>query len=189
MTSADYELIYLEAGIEVLEEYILSADIYWPIGASAPAGESPYPRLTLGSTLVYQQRVHARELNSEQYSRLASIDEAIDEIRSKWRTTWEQKAVKEFHSRLMLWKNFIQEYRDNPQNNVDRFSYEVLRRVMLELLISEAPDIPDEEMEMLTMLDRLLDSVFVSDEFIWEEDIRSAYPAETYWYLYGHPQS
>ena len=42
MASADYELRYLQAAVSVLERYLLSSDLYWPIGVAAPPGTTPY---------------------------------------------------------------------------------------------------------------------------------------------------
>lgn len=66
MPSAEYDLGYLKAGISALENYLLSNDLYWPVGASSPSGEPAYPRLTLGGLLLAQKRAHARNLTPEQ---------------------------------------------------------------------------------------------------------------------------
>ena len=52
MPSPEYDLRYLKAGIEQLESYLLSSDVYWSIGTRAPAGETPYPQLTIGGLLL-----------------------------------------------------------------------------------------------------------------------------------------
>ena len=63
MTSAVYELGYLKAGIEILEDYLLSDDLYWAIGASPPPGEPAFRQLTLGGLLLSEQRLLGRQLS------------------------------------------------------------------------------------------------------------------------------
>lgn len=189
MPSAEYDLGYLKAALDTLEEYLLSTELYWPIGTVSPSGEPAYPRLTLGGMLLAQKRAHAQDLTVEQRNELAGLDEHIDAMRNRWRVAWERKAGRGFNQRLRLWNDFIEDYRQNPQGNVDRYNYEVERRVMLHLLWDEAEAIPEAEQDLLEGLDKLLRSVLIPGDFIWDQHLQSGFPKETYWYLYGQPRS
>lgn len=46
MKSFEYDLRYIRAGLDVLEEYLLSDEVFWPIGVNPPVGDPEYPRLT-----------------------------------------------------------------------------------------------------------------------------------------------
>jgi hypothetical protein len=96
------------------------------------------------------------------------------------------KANAEFKSRLILWRNFLEDYRKRPESNYDRYAYEVVRRVILHLLKAEADDLHQAEIEMLKGLDKLLRVYFVSGDFIWDPNLTPSFPEETYWYLYGN---
>lgn len=185
MSSAEYELRYLEAGLAVLESYLLSGDLYWPIGIKAQRGERPYPLLTLGGLLLSERRAHAFPLTMEQRTRLEQVDTQIDALRSNWRVAWGQKAAVEFRSRLNLWRNFIEEYRDNPEAHFDRYAYEVSRRVQLQLLGQDAEKLSDAETNLLNGLDQYLRAKLNPGEFVWESEIQSGFPLDTFWYLYG----
>lgn len=185
MPSKEYDLGYLRAGLAVLEEYLLSDEIYWPIGAGAPAGEPAYPRLTLGGLLLADRRLKAQTLPPTQATELASLERRLEETRSRWRVAWEGKATLEFQARLNLWRDFLQEYREHPENNLDRFPYEIQRRVMLELLLPDAKP-PQAEIDMLRGLDGLLKSVLVPGNYAWEPELQRGFPPDPYWYLYGH---
>lgn len=188
MPSIEYDLRYLRAGVEALEDYLLSNEIFWPIGAVPPAGDSPYPQLTLGGMMLARARLVARSgstsMTNPQQVELASLEERMDAARTRWRVAWEGKASKEFGARLNLWRNFLDEYRESPENNADRFSYEVQRRVQLHLLGQEGAVSPT-QVEMLKGLDRLLEAVFIPGGFIWEPELESGFSKEPYWYLYG----
>jgi hypothetical protein len=106
-------------------------------------------------------------------------------VRSQWRAAWGQKAKAEFHARLILWRNFLEEYRQSPAAQFDRYNYEIGRRVTLQLLQPEAEDLPESETEMLSGLDSILRSRFVPGAFAWDRDLASAFPQDEYWYLYG----
>jgi hypothetical protein len=185
MPSVDYELRYLQAGISILEDYILSNDMYWPVGVRAESGNPPYPRLTLGGMLFARKKAQARPLNVAQRNELGNIEAQMDELQNRWRVAWENKAIAEFHSRLQLWNNFWEDFRDNPDANVDRYNYEVNRRVQLELLSDTADNIPQAELNMLKGLDGKLHAVLVPSDFIWEPELASSFPPDKYWYLYG----
>lgn len=189
MASPEYDLRYLQSGLLDLQGYLLSKELYWPIGASSPAGEAPYPRMTLGNLLLSEARLNAQSLSPNQKEEFARLQERLESSRSEWRVAWSQKAQREFSARLSLWRDFIEEYRRKPQANVDRYSYEVTRRVLLDLLQPVAESIPPEEQELLGGLDQVLRAVLVRGEFVWDDELRQGFPENQYWYLYGTPKS
>ncbi|HEX9027763.1 MAG TPA: hypothetical protein VF823_01230 [Anaerolineales bacterium] len=186
MPSVEYDLRYLRAGVATLEEYLLSNDVFWNLGANPPSGEPAYPQLTLGGILLSQMRAHSKRLTPDQSAELVKIDGQIGTARDRWRQAWGKKAAAEFHARVALWRNFIEDYRENPKSNADRYAYEVSRRVQLFLLQADAQDIPSTEVELLSGLDRFLQSVFLSGDFIWDKEMENSFPRSTFWYLYGN---
>lgn len=185
MPDAAYELEYLKAGMGVLESYLFSNDVYWTLQASPPAGGPAYPSLTLGGMLLAQTRLSSTRVSGELQSERDHVLQEFEAIQVHWRVAWEKKAVREFHARLNLWRDYLEEYRSNPKNNADRYLYEVNRRVMLHLLQPFAGDAPQAEKEMLRGLDSLLKSAFLPGRFAWEDWVEPAFPAQPYWYLYG----
>ncbi|MGW8251257.1 MAG: hypothetical protein ACWGO1_11495 [Anaerolineales bacterium] len=185
MSTAEYELGYLKAALSVLEDYLLSEDVYWSLIATPPAGSPEYPTLTLGTLFLMLQKLKARQLTPDQQAEMFRIESEINRSQSQWKSAWEKKAVRGFAARLSLWRNFLEEYRQDPENNIDRYPYEVNRRVMMAILKSIANP-PSAELELLDGLDRVLRTVFVTGEFVWEPELARSFPASSYWYLYGH---
>lgn len=185
MPSFEYDLRYLQAGLDQLESYLLSKDLYWSIGIGASAGETPYPQLTPAGLLLAVQRLRARELLSAEKNAFDVVERRLNEILSRWRAAWGKKAAVDFRARLKLWRDFLEEYRANPETNYNRYTYEVGRRVQLQLLLPEAEAIPPAELQMLDGLDSLLRAVFTPGEFIWEAYLAAVFPDPVYWYLYG----
>ena len=186
MPSFYYDLWYLRAGIEQLEKYLLADDIYWHLGVQPPSGEPPYPQLTLGWLLLAKKRVGLEADTTKQEGEVGQLSKQLESIQSKWRTAWEKKAAKEYHARLILWRDFLQEYRSNPEQNYDRYTYEVSRRVLLELLNHAASVLIEAtDLSLLSSLDKMIRSILKTSGFIWEEDLQSGFDKESYWYLYG----
>jgi hypothetical protein len=186
MPSANYDLGYLKAAVDLLREYLLSDEIYWQLNASAPSGEPAYPSLTLGGLLIAQARIQARALTSRQQTQYTQLVQKIDLLRTKWRSAWERKSKKEFQARLNLWRDFLDEYRRDPDDNADRYAYEVSRRVMLQLLEKEIDQLPKPESVLLSGLDGILSGLLTTGEFIWDEKLASGFPRGEYPYLYGN---
>jgi hypothetical protein len=186
MSGAEYELRYLKAGLDMLEDYIQSGELYWSIGISAREGQTPYPQMTLGGLLLFFQRAGARTLTSEQRMELAGLENKLNVIRSHWRTAWGIKTTHAFRARLKLWSNFLEDYRQKPAANKDRYRYEVIRRVQLHLLHPDADGRYEAEDNLLIGLDEFLEAVFIANGFLWEPELAAGFPSEPYWYLYGH---
>jgi hypothetical protein len=184
--SFEYDYRYFQAGLEVIEAYLLSDEVFWPLNTNPPEGSPDYPRLTLGGILLSKERLIAYPTTRNQEVQRQQVISDLDLARSKWRVAWEKKARRSFSVRLRMWGDFIAEYRMNAQDNADRYSYEVRLRVMLRLLHSEGEGQQPAEVVVLNGLDGYLKGVLEMNEFIWEPDIQKGFPESVYWYLYGH---
>jgi hypothetical protein len=97
---------------------------------------------------------------------------------------WEAKAAHEIRSRFSLWQNFISDLRHDPDQAAEFYAREVSWRVLLELLSAELPA-PPPETEALETLDAALKSYWRPGEFVWEPELKTAFPEAPFWYLYG----
>lgn len=183
--SIEYDLRYLQAALELMERYLLSDDILWPLGATPPEGEPDYPQMTLDGVLLARARLLARPKTPMQQDQVGKVISDLDYQRSRHRVAWEKKAQECQRVRLRMWGDFLQEYRDNPGDHADRYAYEVRLRVMLNLLQPEIGLQNDTYVQLLIGLDKIVKGVLVEDGFIWDEEIEAGFPREEYWYLYG----
>jgi len=179
------DLSFLKEGVIGMDQYLLSNEIYWPIEYHTPSGNLPSQRLTLGVLLLTQCKLNAYTLTSSQQAELNRLSAQLLSTRRKWFVAWTKKALREFQARLNLWRDFLNDYRTDPSGNIDRYPYEVQRRVMLQLLAGELDQIPPNEQELLSGLDKLLLAVFKPGEFIWEAVLEIEFPKSKFWYLYG----
>ena len=185
MTSFLYEISYIQAGLAELESYLLSDELYWPLDVKSIPGERPYPRLTIGGLLIALKRASALPLSVSQQSELRTLENQIETVKNQWRIAWEKKASRGFKARLKMWRDFLEEFKEYPQANADRYDYEVERRVMLHLLSPEVGQLPQAYKDMVSGLDLRLRRALLPGDFIWDPQIASGFPADEYWYLYG----
>jgi hypothetical protein len=172
MPNLDQDKRFFEAGVSVLSDYLLSKELFYPLGCDLP-------RLTIGNLLLTQMRLRV--------SGIEARDSRIDTVRAKWRVAWEQNSSHEIHTRLELWQNFLSEYRASPEGNADRFSVEVRHRAILHLLSKETEKVS--ELDQLPQLDHLLRSSLLPGNFIWEKQVEPSFPQSEYWFLFGHLKS
>lgn len=185
MVSCEYDLRFLRAGIDQLEKYLLTDNIYWHLDIQAEDGAPPYPQLTLGWLLLYRQRIRSSCDGNGINFESERINREIETIRSKWLSAWKSKARAEFHARLILWQDFLEEYRLKPRDNYNRYHYEVNRRVCLQLLWDEADDIRESDIQMFNALDLVLRARLIPGKFVWDDKIAPSFPESHFWYLYG----
>jgi hypothetical protein len=185
MTTFQYEIRYLQAGLDLLEDYLLSDDLYGRIGINPSLGEPDYPTLTVGMLLLFRQRARVLAGSSAEQAELSHLESDLEGIRVRLLPRWEKKAAAEFRSRIRLWGNYLEEYRLDPTANHARYSYEVSRRVMLEWLKDETGEVDQTHVDTLQGLDMLLKGMFLTGSFIWDEALMAGFPVEPYWYLYG----
>jgi hypothetical protein len=181
----EYDLGYIQVCLEGFESYLLSDEVFWTISGVPPVGAPDYPRLTLGGLLLAEHRLKAYPEAQAQQLVVQQVISNIEHIHSKWRVMWENKAGHSYSVRLRMWNEFLEEYRSSPQDNADRYAYEVRLRVMLALLQLEGGGQSLAEVEMLGGLDRYLKSVLKMGGFIWEAEVQGGFPQGNYWYLYG----
>ena len=57
MITFEYDLRYLSAGLNLLEKYLISDEIFWPMDIHPPEGEYAYPSLTFDGLLLAQAKL------------------------------------------------------------------------------------------------------------------------------------
>ena len=110
---------YIEKSIPELKNYLLSDILFYPMGQ--------LPRLTIGGLLLTQKRLKAGNLGTHLNPKLATI-------KRKWYAAWTKKSATELDARLRLWRSYLNDYRNKPEDYAADYKHEVRLRVMLELL-------------------------------------------------------
>lgn len=177
----------LRAALPDLQNYVLSSDVYWPLGSSGSlSGGRQLPQLTIGNLMLSEARLAAAVSESKR-GELAELQQQLHRVREEWRSNWSLKAGREFGSRLNLWQQYIQELRGDPRGHAKSYPSEVRKRAILRLLRHELLDgVPANEEELLTMLDQILRGLTRPGSFVWEPEVEAGFPSDAFWFLYVH---
>ncbi len=167
MPTSQEDLLYIQTSLPELKNYLLSDLLYYPLDGN-------HPRLTIGGILLSQQRLGDS-------ATATNVNQNLSALKSSWRVAWTQKSARELEARLRLWRNYLNDYRKSPEEYSADYPHEVRWRVMIELLSVEVDQIPAE----IAALDQLLRAKFIRGEFIWDENLKSQFSEDKFWFLYG----
>lgn len=165
MSTPEADRAYYESGIEELERYLLSNELYWPCRARTP----DLTQLTPGGLLLVRARLRGWRVTG-----LDALDARLDGIRSAWRSAWDGKTRREVHARSGRWHETLSEHRKNPRGVARLYPQDVRQRAMLTLL-GESSD----------PMDGYLKSMFVPGPFVWNPQLQGGFPQTEFWFLYG----
>lgn len=166
---AKEQLKFLQDGLDGLKDYLLSDELFWPVGGSQ--------QLTPGNLLfaiTYLQG--AGQLPAGATQQLAALQ-------TEWRKAWEKKTAREFDARLRQWTQFLEEWREQPRRQVDYYATEVRLRALLDLLAETA-----DQRAQLAGPDAQLRALTIAGDFVWQAEAANSFPADQYWYLYRQPK-
>jgi len=186
METLEQDLLYIRSAAGSLEEYLLSNSTYWPLPELAGNRKaSAVTRLSLGGLLLALIRASARTITPEQRAEFEELAQKIEQVKTRWRSHWVQKAEKEFPQRLTLWQNFLGDLDPKHTNAQNDYRNEVRWRVMLELLRAEVDQLSPDLENRLAALDSRLRALWRPDGFVWEEELAKAFPHDRFWFLHG----
>jgi len=169
-------LLYLHAGLEQLKDYLLSNEIFWNL--SLPAN---YPQFTLGNLLLAAAELQAASQSmAADSSQWRGLLAELAKQKKEWRTNWERKAQKEFGARLRQWVQYVDELAESRNRVPAHYKTDVRVRALLELLAAEAPALRGQ----LASPDARLKHLVADGDFIWDEEVKGAFPKSKYWFLY-----
>ena len=186
MTFFADELKYVRYGLEELEHYLLSKELFWPVLIHPATSSSGYPKLTLGNMLLSLQSIEAlsagQQLKQAEEAEYHRLKTEVEAVHHKWAVAWGEKAAHEYVSRLNQWGEVLDEIHENPHDQAAFYHSGVRLRVLLELL--EA-DVPEGKRPEIGPVDFSLKAIFEPGDFIWEEELKPGFPEDKFWFLYG----
>ncbi len=191
MESIDYNLDLFDAMLDEIEDFILSADIFWPLAKRSKPDSPPYPRLSTGGLLMTQDESQAQEaeMNSDQKARHAKLQRQWNEILNKWRSALGRKSEREMGMRLNLWRAYLSDLEEGSASNFD-YHREARNRVQFTRLRTlAASNSKTLKMEKtIRSLDARLLNLTIASEFIWDDRLREIYLEGDFGFLYRQPR-
>ena len=174
MNSPEKDRAFFEAGLQELETYLLSKELYW----LSPVQTTDFTQVTPGAMLLVRER-----LKGWRTPGLTELSMQMDAVRLKWRSAWDAKASREVRARGELWKDYLAEARHlRSGESARQYPYQARLRTILSLLLDDLREPPS---ELLTSLDAQLRRIFHAGAFVWDVKLEWVFPRESFWFLYG----
>lgn len=175
------DLAILSAMASEMEDYLKSDVLFWPMS------QAGFPRLTLGGYLMRQHRLLALRSTLE-LAQQDQLDAAVTQFNKalvERIVRFEQRAHEELGTRWRQWEQKLKE----GFGSKALYASGIETRVIIEALITQL-QIPPYQLAppvlpRIRALDVNLQKRLHGDAFVWDDVWQGAYPAGTYWYLYG----
>jgi hypothetical protein len=183
-----YEQPYLEAALEQAKNFLLSNDLFWNAGLSAPTGHPPYPQLSLANILLSDRRLQAikesTQLNPSQLDQIKQLHATLQTLQSDWQTAWQKKAELEFGLRLREFSRFLNDLTSSDLESATNFNNGLRIRALLQLLLPETLDAAISLKSELDLYDQRLKQATQAADFRWPQPLKKAFPIEDFSFLY-----
>ena len=176
-----HELRVLQAMAAALPEFILAAAVFWPL-----TGPSDFPQLSLGGLALTEARLLAAEaaLTPAQCAQRDATRRACEVTLARWPVAAENKAAHELRVRVNSWTAFLEDCRE--ASAADAWPSAVTHRAFAALLLRDYPRLADSaEAQRLRPIDAAVRAFLRPGPFVWEAAWQSAFPPETFWFLYA----
>ncbi|HKY83683.1 MAG TPA: hypothetical protein VJ160_02555 [Anaerolineales bacterium] len=183
----EVQLAWFSSALEGLEAFLLSRDTFRPLG-SGPQGMRQ--DLSLGGLLLARDTLEAGEgdLSSTARAEWSRLRARWDSEQSRHAAAIERKATAELSNRHNLWRAYLAELGEKPDEG-RAYPTEVRHRVIIDRLREHlATSSADPATDLLNQLDKALRLWLAEGAFVWSDALRSAYPKSRFWYLYGRPE-
>jgi hypothetical protein len=86
--------------------------------------------------------------------------------------------------RLRQWGDFILGMSSDKHESSTEYRHQVRSRAILQLLEDDIPTQAAIYADSIARKDKILEKFSVENDFVWEEEVRSGFPEEKYWFLY-----
>ncbi len=181
------EWALLKAAIPEFESFLFSDEIYWSLSFKREGNISPQfnPRLSVGRLEISIYLLQFFSSQDTLIEAAVSGDLAkIQAIKLQWKSNWSKKAAREFNARIRQWQQVVREIRTHAIS-IAEYQSQVQVRLMLTFLEETSGLSAElEEQSGLITFDQILRGNSISSDFIWADEIKSAFPPEKYWFLY-----
>jgi hypothetical protein len=174
-----------------LAEYLRGSQLYGSIGGGL-FSSGKKPALTLGALLMRLRRLRAlqEQLSPAQQAVLHQVEAIHTEMRGKWRMHYDDKLMREAHSRLDAMRTFFEECAQSPRQCAGAYLPEALRRTVaqeISLVLDADETLSEDLVKKMRDIDSRLRRYVRASAFVWAEELSEVYPKDVFWWLYFCP--
>ena len=190
MSDLMYDLATLAAMAKDLKDFFQSDIVFWQLSDAGPFRKR-FPKLTVAGLLFCQHKLSLLQdkIPPEKQTELDQVQTQVKGLLSIWHSNMERKAELEIDGRLHSWEWYLSDCNEDPQDCSEHYTTEVYARVYIHLLLRRFGNqtIAKRVRARVNAADTKLRTVFLAGKFVWEYDLKAAFPSQEYWFLYGRP--
>jgi hypothetical protein len=191
--SLEQDLKEAQAMVDTLDTYVRGSELYGRVGGGGFFSGGRMPSLTVGALLMRLRRLNVFKngMSPSQQHLLEEIESRHQAVAREWQMHYNEKMVREAHSRLDAMSRFFDECNDNPRACAGNYGPEALRRTIAQEIAraTEGTVVDTDGLDKkLRRVDSKLRQFAQPAEFLWDPALQPAYPRETYWWLWSKPQ-
>lgn len=184
------DLVFAQVVAEQIDDYVHAEVLFYPVGA---VKGMQMPQLTIGTWLETEWRLNAVASSAPNVAaQLEKTRAEVRRIRNRVPDMYQNKARREFKSRLDTWDMFLEEQtnpggkpiKDRVVNDSAGYTTQVHTRVKLELLQNDVSQMAA-QLSRLRMADAKLRMHFKAGSFIWEPELQPFAPQDKWWWLWA----
>ena len=181
----DVQLAWFSTALEELSAFLLSPDVFRPLHPPPPGTAQD---LSLGGMLLAADALStlSDDVAPELQTRADQALRLWETERTSKAAAIEAKAGAELPHRLNLWRAYLQDLAEKP-NEAAAYTTEVRHRVMIERLLPILRGSVGAGAGQLARADEQLRLRFRPGRFAWPSELEQVYPEGSFWYLYGGP--
>jgi hypothetical protein len=183
------DLQIAEAMAAELEDYIIKDDLYRTVLVRTSAGDQNL-QMTGGDLLTRLHRLRSERdrLPPNLQTRIDAVDKAVRDTIYSLRTRFHARLQREMKARLDSLKWFLDDCGQDIQRCRTEFPFEMRNRQRIEEGLKElGGDLPEDLKKYLQSIDQRIRMFSHATDFIWDERVKTVFPRQPYWYLYGAP--
>lgn len=177
------DLRVLAAMASSLTPYLYEDELYGYLAGNLP-------KLTLGGLLLRLHRLTCLEdmLSAEQQTLLHDARINLEAERADWAVHFEGKIKHELRARLEALELFVRECDEDALPCVAHYPAQAEKRTIIHHLAEEADELgilEDDVRARIRQVDQKLRALLREGDFVTDEVLRPAYPADVFWWLYA----
>jgi len=183
------DLLITEAMAQELEDYIVKDDLYRNIVVRTSEGDQRL-QMTGGDLLTRLHRLQAvrAQLSPDQQTRLDAAQKSATATIYSLRTRFHERLQRELKARLDALNWFLGDFAQDRARARTDFPFEMRNRQRIEEIMQElGSDLAPEMKSGVSQIDNRIRMLTGAGSFIWDEQLKPAFPANPYWYLYVTP--
>jgi hypothetical protein len=184
----------LEKMVGAFRGYLKGSELYGSVTGGFLMGNSGMPSITVGAIQMRVRRLNVlyNQLDTKRQGQVHQSVQQYERIAHELEDAYQDKVLHEVNSRLDAMTTFFEECRQEPKTCPRIYQPEVLRRTIVQELVTLMDERRWESEELTVKLrktDKRLRGYLQESDFVWDKQLESVYPKADFWWMWMAPQA